>query len=95
MADKKLTKAEMKEIKRKLRVESQKHIKKIADMIKAFREKQGMTQRQVAKKAGIFQQQYARIESGKYNFTLFTIVDIAYAMNATVEIKLVPLKGDK
>jgi len=93
MAEKKLTKVEMKEIKRKLRIESQEYIKTIADMIKAFREKQGMTQRQVAKKAGIFQQQYARIESGKCNFTLSTIVDIAYAMDATVEVRFVPLRG--
>jgi transcriptional regulator with XRE-family HTH domain len=67
-------------------------VKKTADMIKTFREKEGLTQRQVAKKAGIFQQQYARIESGNCNFTLLTLFKIAHAMGALVEIKLLPLK---
>jgi len=66
----------------------------VAQMIKAFRISKGMTQEQVATKAGIFRQQYGRIEQGKYNFTLRTLLDIASAMDAKVEIKLIDTKGE-
>jgi len=92
MPDNKEFRKEMKRVKQELDAESKKVTKRVADMIKTFREKKGMTQREVAKKAGVFQQQFARIESGNYNFTITTLFRIAFAMGATVDIQFKSLE---
>jgi predicted transcriptional regulator len=48
----------------------------------------GLTQAQVAKRAGVSQTHYSRIELGKLNPRLTTLRDIARAMSA--ELVLVP-----
>lgn len=55
----------------------------------ALREARGLSQRQLAKVAGVAQPMIARIESGKVsNFELKTLVRLAAALGARVEITL-------
>lgn len=63
-------------------------IKKIVEDIKDKRLQAGLTQKDVANHIGIHQQQYARIETGNYNFTLLLLFKIAYAIGYKVDIKL-------
>jgi len=60
----------------------------------ALREARGLSQRQLAKVAGVAQPMIARIESGKVsNFELKTLVRLAAALGARVEITLQKAKA--
>lgn len=63
-------------------------IKKIVEDIKDKRIQAGLTQKDIADRIGVYQQQYSRIETGNYNFTLLLLFKIAHAMGYKVEIKL-------
>jgi len=54
-----------------------------------MRDKHGLTQAQLAKRAGVSQQQIAKLESPNANPTLQTIKAIAQALGATFEPQLV------
>lgn len=62
----------------------------ILEMVRRRREL-GYTQAEVAKIADMQQPTIARIESGKRNIELKTIIRVAEALDATVEIRLVPI----
>jgi len=49
-----------------------------------------MTQKDLAKKAGTYQSRISKIESGEHDFRLSTIINIATALDADVEIRLKP-----
>ncbi len=53
--------------------------------LKSIRIKSGLTQKQVAEKVGILVQAYQAYEYGKYYPTVNTAIDIAKALNSTVE----------
>lgn len=53
--------------------------------LKLVREKSGLTQVEVAKKAGITETSYQRIEYGTQTPSLHTAILIATALNSTVE----------
>ena len=55
-----------------------------------FRKKAGMTQEQLAEKADITPEYLARIESEKYNPSLVVIVNLALALDVSIE-KLIPI----
>lgn len=57
--------------------------------LRKLRKKLGLTQKQLAKKASIPRTTISKVESGAYNPTLQTIVNIASAMNKKIKIKLV------
>ena len=59
--------------------------------LRAAREKEGLTQKQVAEKIGISEMSYQRIEYNKQTPRLQTAIRIAQALNSTVE-KLFPIK---
>jgi len=60
----------------------------------ALREARGLSQRQLARIAGLAQPMIARIESGKVkNLELKTLVRLAAALGARVRIDLEPVKG--
>lgn len=54
-------------------------------VLKDTREKCGLTQVQVAKKAGVSEVSYQRIERGAQEPGVFTAIYIARALNSTVE----------
>jgi DNA-binding XRE family transcriptional regulator len=54
-----------------------------------LREEAGLTQAELAEKVGKPQSTIARIESGRSNITMATIIDIAYALGKKVELKFV------
>ncbi len=66
--------------------------------IATLRKMQGMTQEQLADKAGIQRTHLSRIEAGKYDVTLCVVQAIAEALGMTVDIidpglqDLAPLK---
>ena len=53
--------------------------------LKTTRQKQGLTQVQVAKKANITTRQYQRYEAGEYAKSIKTAKLIAKTLNSTVE----------
>ena len=60
----------------------------IGQIIRLTRDSQGITQRELAEKAGIRQATIVEIESGKGNCRLSTLFQIAEALNCELEIKL-------
>lgn len=57
--------------------------------LKTSREDAGLTQDALAQKSGIPKATISKIESGKRNTTIETLMSIASAMGKTVEVKLV------
>jgi DNA-binding XRE family transcriptional regulator len=57
--------------------------------LKATRKKLGLTQEEVAQKANLPRTTVTKIESGKYNPTLSTLMSIASALNKTLQIRVV------
>jgi len=53
-----------------------------------IRRRQGLSQKEFAKKAGVSQQLISRIEKGRENISLSTLTNMARALRATVEIIL-------
>ncbi len=63
----------------------------IAFQIKVLREKRGLTQKELAEKAGISQPNIARIESADYqSYTLKTLEKVTGALKARVDVIVVP-----
>ena len=62
---------------------------KIAVELMLLRESEGLSQRQLAKKAGKPQSTIARIERGNVNVSLGVLREIAHSVGKTVEIKFV------
>lgn len=57
--------------------------------LKLARKKQGITQEELAVKAKIPRTTVTKIESGKYNPTLHTLMSIASAMNKKLQVRVV------
>ena len=51
----------------------------------------GLTQKDVATRAGTHQSSVSRIESGEYDIRLSTLVQVAEALDTSVDIHLVPI----
>ena len=62
----------------------------IIEIIKR-REELGLTQRDLADRAGTHQSAISRLESGRHNARLSTLIDVGEAMSARLEIRYVPL----
>ncbi len=54
------------------------------------RKELNITQRELADKTGTHQSSISRIESGEHDIRLSTLIEIAEALEASVEIRLVP-----
>jgi len=68
----------------------------IAFQIRSLREKRGLTQKELAKLAGISQPNVARIESADYQgYTLRTLEKISGALSARVNVMVVPEETPK
>lgn len=57
--------------------------------LKETRKKLGLTQEELAEKANVPRTTITKVESGKYNPTLNTLMNIATALNKTLEVRLV------
>jgi len=57
--------------------------------LKETRKKLGLTQEEVAQKAHLPRTSITKIESGKHNPTLSTLMSIASALNKTLQIRVV------
>jgi y4mF family transcriptional regulator len=55
-------------------------LKKIAENVRCYRRERGLTQKQLAKKAGISRGYVSQIENGKINLYLDTLVALARAL---------------
>jgi len=55
--------------------------------IRKMREKAGMKQAALAKKLKTSQSAVARMEAGKQNFTLRTLIHLAFAFNKKISVK--------
>lgn len=53
--------------------------------VKAFRTKKGLTQEQLAAKAGVRRETIVFLEKGTYNPSLKLAYDVAKALNTTIE----------
>jgi len=62
---------------------------KIAVALMLLRESEGLSQRQLAEKAGKPQSTIARIERGSMNVSLGVLREIAHSVDKTVEIRFV------
>ena len=62
----------------------------LIESLKAARQEAGLSQRAVAQKTGIDQSNFSKIETGKTDITLSTLVEIARALDR--ELMLVPRK---
>ena len=60
----------------------------IGKKLKAYRQKAGMTQKEVAEKANISRSHYASLESDKYNPSLETLSNIANVLNIDTTLLL-------
>lgn len=65
-------------------------IRIFAENLRAERARKKLTQEQLAQKADITPEYLARIESEKYNPSLVVIVNLALALDVSIE-KLIPL----
>jgi len=65
--------------------------KQVGDQIILIRKEKGLSQRQVALKAGIIPQNMARIEQGRYSVGMDIIGKIANALGC--ELKIEPISG--
>ena len=57
----------------------------LGENIRRFRKKEGMTQEQLAEKAGIDQKQISKIESGRVQAKLSTYLRIANALGVSID----------
>lgn len=73
--------------------EEQRHFTRvrIGRQLAGLRRESGMTQKEVAERAGIRHEHLSRIEAGRYAVTLETVQAIAEALGASVEV--VPQKN--
>lgn len=63
-------------------------IQRTVDIYKQYRKELGLTQSELAKRAGISQPNITRFESGNYNPSLEFLVKIAGAMGKKVKVTL-------
>lgn len=68
---------------------------KIAEKLIELREKQGLTQAEMAEKMGVSQQQISQIESGSDNVTLETITKFLSVLHVIFKIKTEETKSKK
>jgi transcriptional regulator with XRE-family HTH domain len=59
---------------------------RIGRQLAGLRREGGMTQKEVAERAGIRQEHLSRIDAGRYAVTLETVQAIAAALGASVEV---------
>ncbi len=71
-------------------MEREKVIRIFAENLRAERARKKLTQEQLAEKADITPEYLARIESEKYNPSLVVIVNLALALDVSIE-KLIPI----
>jgi DNA-binding XRE family transcriptional regulator len=57
--------------------------------LRELREKEGITQEELSLKSGVARDAISKIEAGKRNVTLETLINLASAMGKRVQIKLV------
>ena len=60
-------------------------MEQLVTKIKAFREKQNMTQKELADKVNVRRETIVRLEKGKYNPSLKLAADIAQVFNTAIE----------
>ncbi len=59
------------------------------DELRRLREEMGISQKELSERSGIPQETISRIESGRRNVTLDTLISIASAMGKKVKVNLV------
>lgn len=67
-------------------------INRLADAILLLRKKRGLTQKQLAEKVGTTQAVISRLENASVKPSLETVLKIAEALDAAVDIRIVPLE---
>lgn len=60
---------------------------RIGSELRALREAQGLTVRELADKAGVIYSHIARIEQGKYNLQIDTLHKVTTALGAIIKIE--------
>jgi transcriptional regulator with XRE-family HTH domain len=68
---------------------------RLANELLLLRKKRGITQRQLAEKVGTVQAVVSRLENASVKASLETIVKLAEALDAVVEVRLIPLEEVK
>lgn len=61
----------------------------VGKKIAAIRHAQGLSQKSLAKKIGVFQQLISRLEKGSENASLITLASVARALNTTLEVNFI------
>ena len=59
----------------------------LSDIIKKTRKEQGWTQKELAEKVGLSQQTISLMESGKFNFSVISLIKILSALKLRCELK--------
>lgn len=60
---------------------------RVGSELRALREAQGLTVRELAEKCGIIHSHVVRVENGKYNVSIDTLHRIASALGACIKIE--------
>ena len=64
-----------------MEIRESKRLKQFGRNIRAARERKGLTQRELSDLCGVDNSKICKIEQGKVNMTLLTLIEIAVALN--------------
>lgn len=67
-------------------IKNEQERQRIGQQIAAVRKRRGMTQQDLAERSGIQRAHIARIETGKYGFSIDTLTNICDSMGAHCEL---------
>lgn len=63
---------------------------RVGEIVKSYRKKAGLTQKELAKRSGLAQGYISNLESGKYNICLKQLERVFRAMDASIEMEVIP-----
>jgi transcriptional regulator with XRE-family HTH domain len=69
------------------------HLIHIGAMVRQLRESKGLSGEQLAERAGLVKSDISKIENGRRNITINTLVRLSSALDAVIDIRLTPNRG--
>lgn len=74
--------------KRELEIQLEMAKADLSEVIVSYREKQGLTQKQLAHELGVTQQVISRIESGSNNITIDTLLRVLEILHLSLKVRI-------
>ena len=63
---------------------------RVGEIVKSYRKKAGLTQKELAERSGLAQGYISNLERGKYNICLKQLERVFRAMDASIEMEVIP-----